>query len=252
MATMERGPERTPQSATRWLGRLLAVLVLAALGTGAAAGWQWLAAPERFPLATVRLDGRLEKVAEEELRAAILPYLDRGMLGLDIERIRQAVAALPWVAEAAVRRQWPDTLVVEIRERVAVARWNAGVMDSAGQLFQPREETIPPDLPLLQGPPDSLPLVWARFQKLNALFGQAGLELRWLYVDERRAWTAELADGVIVKLGIDEMDLAVERFLRALPRIGAAAETRLVRVDLRYPNGFALAWASAAPQSPRE
>lgn len=253
MSLVSTNQARLSLPSARRLGPLLlAPLLTAALLAAVLAGWKWLSAPEQFPLTTVRLDGRLEKVAEDELREAISPHLDKGMLGLDIARVRAAVEALPWVAEAAVRRQWPDTLLIGARERVAAAHWNGSLMDTDGEVFQPRQASIPPDLPVLQGPPESLPQVWARFQRLSAAFGQVGLEIKLLRMDERRAWTAELADGVVIKLGIDDTDAAVERFVRALPRIGAAEEAQLVRVDLRYPNGFALAWSSATPQSPRK
>jgi cell division protein FtsQ len=244
-------PNQSLQRSAQRLGRMAAVaaalLVLAFVAAGA---WDWLAAPERFPLTAVRLDTRLAKVGESELREAILPHLDKGLLGLDVERIRLAIEALPWVESATVRRRWPGALVINAHERVAVARWNDGLMSERGALFRPRPETFPPALPLLEGPADSAVEVWARFQRLSAILSRAGLGITMLRLDERQAWTATLTDGVILKLGVDAADAAAERFVQAFPRIGGPAETRLVRVDLRYPNGFALAWSGDGAQSP--
>lgn len=236
----------------RLVAPLVALVCVLMLAVAAVAGWSWLSAPERFPLAAVQLDSQLDQVAEEELRQAISPYLDKGMLGLDIEGIRQAIETLPWVAEAAVRRNWPENLIIAVRERVAVAHWNDGLMDAEGRLFHPQRETVPPGLPVLEGPTGSMLQVWQRYQSLRQVFGQVGLEIQMLRTDERHAWVAELADGMVIKLGVDESDEAARRFVQALPRIGATADTRLIRVDLRYPNGFALAWSGAEPQSPRK
>lgn len=234
------------------LGRIVAVAIaLFALALAAVSAWDWLSAPERFPLTAVRLDTRLAKVEESELREAILPHLDKGLLGLDVERIRLAVEALPWVESATVRRRWPGTLVINAHERVAVARWNDGLMSERGDLFMPRPETFPPALPLLEGPADSAAEVWARFRRLSAILSRVGLDIAMLSLDERQAWTAELADGVILELGVGAADAAAERFVQAYSRIGGPAdEARLVRVDLRYPNGFALAWSGDGAQSP--
>lgn len=221
--------------------------LLAAAGT-LALGGLWLSAPERFPLEVVRLDGRLVRVEEAELRQAILPYLDRGLLALDVAGVREAVEQLPWVATATVRRHWPDTLVIGVVERVAVAHWNKGLIDEQGELFHPPAETVPAGLPVLEGPADSARLVWQRFRRLQAILAEAGLELAALRLDERRAWSAVLRDGATMQLGVDADDAAAERFARALPRIKAPANAQLARVDLRYPNGFALAWTGAAPQ----
>jgi cell division protein FtsQ len=168
-----------------------------------------------------------------------------------VARVRQAVETLPWVAAASVRRRWPDTLVIGTTERVAVARWNDGLMSDGGIVFAPRPETFPDALPVLQGPPGSASAVWTRFRRLREIFGRAGLRIARLSMDERRAWTAVLTDDVVVQLGVDQTDdAAAERFVRALPHIGAPADARLARVDLRYPNGFALAWSQTTPQSP--
>lgn len=224
-----------------WLGLLLLVLI------AVWSGWRWISAPERFPLRAVRLDGALSRVSEPELREAILPYLDRGMLGLDVEGIRAAVEALPWVARAGVRRRWPGTLVLDIVERSAVARWgDAALLSDAAVVFEPDPRSLPAGLPWLRGPAGSHEEVLGRYQRLAHQLAPAGLTVAELRLDERRAWRAVLADGVELSLGSGDSEPAVERFAAAFPRIARAEDARLVRVDLRYPNGFALAWGQPA------
>lgn len=236
-------PEAPRRRPGRWIvGGLLVVAVALAFD----AGWNWLSSPNRFPLKAVRLDGQLNKVDQAGLRAAILPYLDKGLLGLDVARVRSAVESLPWVAEARVRRRWPDSLLIGVVERTPVARWNDGLMGDDGALFKPAESTFPEGLPVLEGPEDRADVVWERFVRLRGVFARADLKIARLTMNERHAWTVVLADGVVVQLGIDESDAAAERFVRALPRIGAPADATLKSVDLRYPNGFALAWSNAA------
>lgn len=239
------------RSKVRWVRLLSVVFVLLAVALAGLKGWLWLSEPERFPLTAVRLDTRLVKVEEAELREVILPHLDKGLLGLDVERIRLAVETLPWVESASVRRRWPGALIINARERVAVARWNDGLMSDNGALFRPRPETFPSSLPELEGPLDSAVEVWARFQRLSSTLSQAGFSIAKLRLDERQAWTAELSDGVTLRLGVDADNAAAERFVQAFPKIGVADEARLVRVDLRYPNGFALAWSGGEAQSSR-
>lgn len=45
------------------------------------------------------------------------------MLLVSLDDVRSRVMTLPWVADASVRRQLPDTLVVDVTERKPVALW---------------------------------------------------------------------------------------------------------------------------------
>lgn len=236
-----------PLRKPRW-GRLaLALATVLVTGLGLGLGWRWLAAPERFPLKAVRVEGAPVKVAESELRQVIGPHLNKGMLALDLRRIRRAVETLPWVESAGVRRRWPGSLRISIEERRPVALWGeAALLSDRGAIFAPARASFPAGLPLLSGPEGSEREVLARYRRLGELFAGAGLRLSELHLDGRRAWRAVAGDGVIVQLGIGADDRAAERFVRALPRIAVPAEVRLARVDLRYPNGFALAWEKQA------
>lgn len=238
-------PPRLPRP--RWGRWLLALIAVVVTGLGLVSGWRWISAPERFPLKAVRVDGRPVKVTEAELREAISPHINRGMLALDLVRIRRAVEALPWVERAGVRRRWPGLLVIDIRERKPVARWGeAALITEAGLVFAPAPASFPAGLPQLSGPAGSEREVLERYRRLSALFSGAGLQLLGLQLDSRRSWRATLDEEVVVELGSGPGDQGVERFTRVFSRIAVPAEARLARVDLRYPNGFALAWEKQA------
>jgi cell division protein FtsQ len=53
-----------------------------------------------------------------------------------------------------------------------------------------------------------------------------------------------------VLVGRHDADARVARFARLAPRLLARAGRPPLRADLRYTNGFALAWADAAPVNP--
>jgi cell division protein FtsQ len=229
-----------PRPYARWV---LLVLLLIVLVAGALHSWRWLSSPEVFPLQAVRLDRPVERVGEPELRAALEPHLNRGMLGLDVAAIRRSLEALPWVASASVRRGWPGTLEIDVIEQIPLARWNGDqALNLTGEVFAPPPASIPEGLPQLAGPPGSEAEVVRRFNALDIQLASVGLQPAALTLDERRSWHAVLNGDVQMQLGADERDGGVRRFVRAYPRLQASAERRLVAVDLRYPNGFALRW----------
>ena len=58
------------------------------------------------------MQGELQRVDEAQLRATVLPYVQRGFFAVQPDKIQAAVTALPWVERAEVRKHWPDVLEV--------------------------------------------------------------------------------------------------------------------------------------------
>ncbi len=90
-----------------------------------------------------------------EVRELLGPAVGTNILCLDIERLKGRLAASPWVATARVRRSLPDTLTVEIQERMPLALAELDrlyLMDSGGVLidiYGPRTAGF--DLPVVRG-----------------------------------------------------------------------------------------------------
>jgi hypothetical protein len=76
----------------------------------------WIGA-DRWPLRTLRVHGEFERVDEAALRAALLPHAQSGFFAVELGDARAAVAALPWVERAEVRKRWPDVLEVQPHRR---------------------------------------------------------------------------------------------------------------------------------------
>ncbi|WP_193222271.1 cell division protein FtsQ/DivIB [Alkalilimnicola sp. S0819] len=247
MTRAERQPSEAGPlllSRLRWvLAGALLVLVL----IGGRGAWHWLGSDELFPLRGVSLQGELRHVDEAALREAMSVHLGRGMLGLDMDAIRRAVEALPWVERAAARRLWPGTLLLEVREQQALGRWGeAALVSVEGELFRPEAASVPEGLPALHGPDVEAARVASRYLALRERFDQVGLALTGLSLDARDSWRLTLADGARLELGSEETERRVSRFLRVWPRLDSG-ERGLARVDLRYPHGFAVAWAEPGP-----
>lgn len=130
------------------LGALLALVV--ALW----AGYSKVMASERLRVGRVDVRGS-RFLSEGEVRELLGPAVGENILGLDIESLKQRLRASPWVADAAVRRTLPDTLQVQIQERVPLALAELDrlyLMDGDGTLidiYGPRTSAF--DLPIVRG-----------------------------------------------------------------------------------------------------
>ena len=229
---------------------LSALALVALLGAGVA----WIATRPAFSLRAVAIEAspgtELRYVSTALLRNSSLRPVEGNFFTVDLDKVRARYEALPWVRRAAVRRIWPDRLVVTIEEHRPLALWGAGrLMNTHGELFSANlaeaEEDGP--LPELSGPNGSHASVLARYRELQRWL--APIERRPLAValSQRWAWSARLDDGTTVLIGREQgvpIDTRVQRWVALYPRVQSRFEGGAAVVDLRYPNGFALRTAS--------
>ena len=182
------------------------------------------------------------------IRAAAAPAVRGGLLDLDLDAVRARVEALPWVAQATVRRLWPDAIAIDVVLERPVARWGAAsLIDARGHVFSPPEATRFKALPSLTGPRGTGRELLATLNRARALLAPAGLTAVALSENERGELRVTLASGLEIELGRDRPLPLLARFVRvAVPALGGDL-ARAAAVDMRYPNGFAVAWRDNNP-----
>lgn len=229
---------RTLQVVTWAMAIALVALPVVALVNG------WIGA-ERWPLRTLRVTEGLERVDPARLREVLLPHASAGFFAVRLDQAQTAVARLPWVEHAEVRKLWPDVLEVRIVEHRPFARWGSDrLLSEQGRLFPVAGIEVPAGLPELQGPDARVPDVVALYNEARELFVPGGFAIAKLALDRRDSWSLTLDNGVEVTVGSQEARLRLQRFARVLPQLLSRAPQPLRRADLRYTNGFALEWAA--------
>ena len=144
------------QWARRWLTwkYVLAALVLLGLVVGAI----WL-----FLFSSVLAVKQVEVVGTEGLRPAevrAVAGLEEGepLARVELDDVRTRVQALALVRSAEVSRQWPDTIVIEVAEREAIATVEIGGqlrgLDLDGVVFDDYAQP-PPGLPRVETATDA-------------------------------------------------------------------------------------------------
>ncbi len=131
------------------LGAALVITV-----SGLWAGYSRVMASERLRVAKVDVRGS-RFLSEGEVRELLGPAVGENILNLDIDSLKSRLRSSPWVADATVTRTLPDTLRVEVRERVPLALAELErlyLMDGDGGLidiYGPRTAAF--DLPIVRG-----------------------------------------------------------------------------------------------------
>jgi cell division septal protein FtsQ len=140
-------------------GRRITLLLqlVGAAGGGLAviwAGYARVMASEQLRVTRVEVRGN-SWLSEGEVREMLGPAVGENILGMRIDVLKARLTASPWVAAASVRRSLPNTLSVEIHERVPLALAEVDrlyLMDGDGRLidiYGPRTSGF--DLPIVRG-----------------------------------------------------------------------------------------------------
>lgn len=167
----------------------LAALVIALTGLAVRIPG-WLAKLEAAQFTDLTVRGRLQQVDPEQVQALAAPYLQAGFMAVDMDALQQTIEALPWVARARVRREWPGKMIITVQEEVPAAIWNGEhLMNAYGEVFLRNsvaaEQTT---LPHLFGPDGTQTILLAAFGEMQKLLRNRNANLEKVRLSDRRAW----------------------------------------------------------------
>jgi cell division protein FtsQ len=227
---------------------LLGALVLALLGCG---GW-WVAQRPMFTLKVIYVDGvgetQLRHVNPSTVRTTALPRIKGNFFTANLDAVRVAFEAVPWVGKATVRREWPNKLIVTVEEHEPLGTWGdeGRLLSVKGDIFTANlaEAEEDGDLPEFGGPAGAEKEVVARYRELQEWFRPISLSPEAVQLSERYAWTVKLNNGMTVELGREQTKTTlkdrVNRLTAIYPQLVTRLQNRIESVDMRYPNGMAL------------
>jgi cell division protein FtsQ len=163
--------------------------------------------------------------------------IDRGspILALDLHQARARILALPWVRDATVERLLPDTVVVRITEREAVALWQRrglySLIDERGDPFTSEDQAAFAHLLIVVGDdaPAHVPTLLRMLDAERDLKSRVKAAVR---VGNRR-WNLHFDGDVEVRLPADDAAGAWSR-LATYQRTQRLLDKGLQTIDLRF------------------
>jgi len=233
---------------------LLATVTLALFATCV---W-WLSQRPMFTLRTVTVDSmygmELKHVNKLTLQNGVVGQIHGNFFTTNLEQVRTAFEAVPWVRRATVRREWPNQLFVGVEEHEALGTWgeDGRLLSVKGDVFtanlaEAEDDNEQRELPQLDGPEGSEKEVLARFTELRQWFAPISLTPHGLSLSERYAWTVKLSNGMQVALGREKDKTTlrgrVKQLVGIYPQLVARLPEGIETVDMRYQNGLALSAA---------
>jgi cell division protein FtsQ len=228
----------------RFAAWIIALALVALPVVGVLEGWF---ASDRWPVRQLQVHATFRHVSAAQVRAAVAPSLDAGFFAIRLDRVRDAVAALPWVGQVEVSKHWPDALDITVTEIQPVAHWGEGaLLGRDGRIFKVPDAGVVRGLPRFDAPDDRAVDVMAFYRTAETDFAPYRLRVAAVDLSARGSWTLVLSNGGRVVVGSERPDQHLARFAAALPVLMRGRSDGFVYADLRYSNGFAVRWPDPA------
>jgi cell division protein FtsQ len=236
--TMKQIANRT---LTHW--KVLMLLIgLGVTGSIAANGLSHLL--QDVQIRQVRLQGDLRYLDAESLTRDLRIRFNGNYLDTTLDQVISEVESHPWIAAAAARRVWPDTLLIELTEQRPVAIYNdTQYLGLSGDLFESPKPVNDP-LPRLYGALSETMQVYSHYGVFSDRLSDFSKVIS-VSRGHDMGWQITLENGINVQLGRDDILGRLSRARDVLNRLDGEKLAKLQEIDARYDNGVALAWRAA-------
>lgn len=209
----------------------------------------WVQDQQNAPIRQVKLYGDFGHIQPTKLHRTLQQEFVGNYFKVNVDQVQQFLQQQPWVYQVAVRKQWPDTLVVVVTEHSPVAIWNLEyLLNKRGEVFKAPIAQLNSKLPQLAGPQGSEQDALTMFSRVQSLLTLHQFEAASLSVSDRFAWQLKLSNGIELKLGREDTLKRVQRFIDLYPSISKHKPEAIEQVDLRYDTGLAVRFAPAPVQ----
>ena len=247
MGNANRRDGQTSESLLATAGNHLARIMLVSVMALVAYGGSLLYKQIDKPLTNVMIGGDFTYLQPAELSQLLAGEVEGGFLSVDLAGLRQVLRDHPWVRDVTIGRDWPSMLKVEVTEEVPIARWGKkGFLNRLGEELIIENNSHLGALPVLRADTGSSREMMENYQLMAELLVPTGLKIAELQRDSLGVWYLDTAPGLRMVIGRDQISEKIRRF----NLVWAAGLNKYVKniaaVDLRYPNGLAVAWRETA------
>lgn len=170
----------------------------------------------------------------------------------DLQALRDIATGLAWVDQVSVSRDWQRGIVVTALPKQAVANFGTErLVDAKGVVFISADDKdlTQEQFATLQGELTQAPVIMQQMQQVNDWYGPLGIQVEDIILSPRMTWLIRFDNGLRV---IVDNENTAQKLLNLSQLLGNQLKNRrndIQSVDLRYKNGFTIAWNMNQPQA---
>ena len=189
----------------------------------------------------VSIETSLTNVTVNDIKITVFDFINRSMVAVDLLAIKNALEENAWINTVSLRRKWPNTLIINVSEEVAIARWGEReLLNQNGALFSPLLIEAQINLAKLSGPNGTEKIVMQQYQIFNQLLLPKNLRIASLNLNTRGSWSIQLSNETKVVVGSIQAVGRLRRFVAVYEVLFADQIESISGFDLRYEDGIAV------------
>jgi len=201
-----------------------------------------------FAIEDVRVSGN-DQTSEIDILQLLGLDGTTSLVALDIDAARRKLSDLPWVEYAEVRKVYPRTIEVMLKERSAFAIWQHGselsLIEKNGSVIAPLKDNKFASLPLFVG--RDAEAAAADFSDEMGNWPELKSRVRAYVRVASRRWDLHLDNGIVLKLPEEGVSRALGLLAR-LEQEQGVLERDIAAVDLRLSDRTTIQLTSAAAE----
>ena len=192
-----------------------------------------------------------QHVKIEEIKKTVINEINGTIITSDLEPLHNALKLHPWVKSVTIRKIWPNKIFISLLEHKIIGEWseNRFVSDEGKLLSFGRLESSSIrsekncTLIKFSGPEGSIKTVLSQANFISNIAIKHGLNLVGIKLSEQTEWSIFFSEGLRMELGgkriTTPMNIRLNNFFSAYPKIKKRTNKKIVYADLRYAKGFA-------------
>ncbi len=150
-----KGPQHTfNQKLKLFINAMVLLVFLLGFGFGAKHIYQRLCRNDFFQITAVKIDGT-HMTNKEQISALSRVDIHSNLLAINVVQVQSLLESHPWIAKAEVVRDWPNRLLINLKEKNPVALLNRETglfyLDNKGQIIAAASPSQEIDFPVITG-----------------------------------------------------------------------------------------------------
>lgn len=164
----------------------------------------------------------------------------------DLQALRDIAMSLAWVDQVSITRDWQQGIIVDALPKQAIANFGTErLVDAKGVVFVPADsaELRQAQFATLQGSMTQAPAIMQQMQQINDWFAPLDMSVGDIILTPRMTWLIRFNNGLRVIVDNENTAQKLLSLSQVLNGQLSARRDEMQSIDLRYKNGFTIAWS---------